>query len=468
MGLAAHGPFIVKIIEARAKGDNELFLDLIAQARDALGDRIGTDWNVPLEIEALLTLGRPFDALDRYERYEAQMAGSKVRSVTFGFAYWFSGYGEEAIGAIEALFTEEGRFHGIERSWLATVQLFRRYRGIGSLPAPADDTYPDHSPYSSIVEGLAEVAARIDAGDDDGAGTLVADLIERWPPTDGLTTNAWFIGSSAWYVLRPDDRPLLDAIMTEQLFAEGNAVYRSFVLGRELGRLPDGADEGWPTPGQVGTILPRRWAVEIALRLPPSLAVRRDAILDTLHERGLPSLQAFAAGDGPGAGAGGRGAARVAAGGAGVARPRRSPGRCGNLATGSGAGAVRPARSPASGVARAGDRPVVAFARPRRRAKEPPGDAVVSDRHARARPSEAGAVVVRAHRPADDHARAGRSRRRPRPGAAGDRHCWRCPVERARVEGDRSASSGLWRLPRPVPRRARRRVDPHRTVGAAA
>ncbi len=300
--ITAHAHYTAKITAARAAGQNDEALDLIRQARLELGASSGLDWwNIPLELEILLALGRPFDALEILEEHSNRLSAANVRSVTYGLTFWFTGDAERAIAALDLLLVAAGRFHGVERSWITTAELFRRWRGIpmeSPVLAP-DDPNETLSNYSRVCEGLCEVASLIDDGDEATATARINDLAERLPPTDGITMNAWFMGGAAWYVLREVDRPLLDGFMTFDLMAQANSVFRALLESREVGVLSRVDRAMWLSPEQVGTVLPLRWAVEFALRLPDAGREFRDETLASLELGGSRMLKDFASGDDP-------------------------------------------------------------------------------------------------------------------------------------------------------------------------
>ncbi len=300
--IAAHAPFTAQITAARAVGENERALDLIRRARSELDVSSGLDWwNIPLELEILLALGRPFEALDLLEQHSTRLTAANVRSVTYGLTYWFTGQADRAIAALDSLLIPEGRFHGVERSWITTAELFRRWRGIpveGPVLVP-DDPNETLSTYSRVCEGLCEVASLIDSGDEAAAGESVGELAARLPPTDGITMNAWFMGAAAWYVLREADRPMLDAFMTDGLIGEANATFRAFLSARDAGVLDQIDQEAWLSPEQLSTVFPLRWATEFALRLPDSATQFRDDILSSLEVGGSRILESLASSDDP-------------------------------------------------------------------------------------------------------------------------------------------------------------------------
>ena len=293
---AAHANHTRRIIGARNDGDQRRVIELIRDGRDMLGEEAGLGALATLELETLVALGRPFEALDRLRSLEDRLAAEKMRSVTFGLTYWFAGKPAEVIGSLDSLLVDEGRFHGIERSWITTAELFRRWRGIETdtpqrVEAPAHETL---STYSRVCEGLCEIGRLIELGREDDAAAAVRRLAERLPPTGGFTLTAWFMGAAAWYVLRPTDRPMLDAFMQEDLFAEANALFRSFLTARETGAVNPEDTAGWPTPEQIGILLPARWAAELALRLPSKRSELRANILANLEDRGMPAVQCLA------------------------------------------------------------------------------------------------------------------------------------------------------------------------------
>jgi len=103
------------------------------------------------------------------------------------------------------------------------------------------------------------------------------------------------MGAGMWYVLQPDDRPLLDAFMTDNFYGAAGAVFQSLVAGRADGTVPEHLVQQWPVAEQVSILLPARWAAEVALWLPPERAALRDAVLDGMIDRGQGVLHALAA-----------------------------------------------------------------------------------------------------------------------------------------------------------------------------
>ena len=295
----AHGRFLRDITTARSERDNARVLEVIYEARDALGPTIGPQWNSALELETLVALGRPFEALTLLEATDHRLSGPRIRSVSYALTYWFSGRPDDALRSLDTILREAGRFEGLERSWQATNALFRLYRGLVPTEPflPSHDEHEWFSLYSRVCEGLAEVAQAIHDGDEDGATALIGELAERLPPAGGFTLQAWFMGAAMWYGLRPADRELLDAFMVDNIYGEAGALFRSFVAGRELGVIDDELIGAWPTPSQVGTLLPARWAAEVALRLPAKHQELRNAVLDGLEEKGKPVLELI--GEGP-------------------------------------------------------------------------------------------------------------------------------------------------------------------------
>gem|GEM_PF-6202231 len=290
---AAPGRFVRDITFARSEGNNARVLELIGEARQVLGAPVGNEWNATLELETLVSLGRPFDALAVLEEAEQRLAERKVRSVTYGLTYWFCGRPDDGLRSLDTILSEPGRFDGLERSWLATSDLFRWYRGIEvperSMPVDEPDEW--FSLYSRVCEGLAQAARLIHAGAEDEAATMIEDLKTRLPPSGGFVLQAWFMGVGMWYVLQPDDRPLLDAFMRENFYGEAGAIFQSLVAGRETGTIPDDLIKAWPTAPQVGVLLPARWAAELALRLPAERSELRGAVLDGLQEKGRRALE---------------------------------------------------------------------------------------------------------------------------------------------------------------------------------
>lgn len=300
LGVAAgaHGTYMRAATIARRDQNYDEVLRVIREARDKLGTFVGPDWNTALELETLVALGRPFEALKILQETENRLAERKVRSVTYGLTYWYTGRSDDALRSLDAILREPGRFSGLERSWRATATLFRHYRGL-----TVDEERPQFaieeerfSTYSRVCEGLTNVALAIHHGNEQEATTNLAELIERLPPNDGLSLQAWFMGAAIWYGLRPEDRNLLDAFMVENIYAEAGALVQGFVAGRETGSIPDELVDGWPTPAQVGTILPARWAAEVALRLGPEHSALTGEILDGLEDKAQPVLELMASG----------------------------------------------------------------------------------------------------------------------------------------------------------------------------
>ena len=297
---AGHGTYLRDITLARSEGDSARVLDLIHAARHTLGEETTLPWNISLELETLVTLGRPFDALALLEQTEQRLAERKVRSVTYALTYWFTGRANQALRSLDSILREAGRFDGLERSWHATSDLFRCYRGLPNqerAPAPDDEEW--FSLYSRVCEGLTRVAHAIERGDEQEAAELIGDLAKRLPPSGGFTLHAWFMGAAMWYGLRPEDRPLLDAFMTENFYGQAGALFRAFVAGREDGVIAREMLHNWPTAEQIGCLMPARWAAEVALRLPDTKAELRDAILDGLDDKGRPALDRLANGSDP-------------------------------------------------------------------------------------------------------------------------------------------------------------------------
>lgn len=294
--LAAHAPHTREITRARHEGNPQRVIELLRQNTAVFGDEESLSRYLSLELETLVSLGLPFEALERLEGLDDRLAASKVRSVTYGLTYWFAGRPEDALRSLDALLMDEGRFHGIERSWITTAELFRRWRGIETvLPLDiADDPEESLSTYSRVCEGLCQVGRLIDLGQDEEAAKAIADLAARLPPTGGFTLTAWFMGVAAWYVLREEDRPMLDAFMTENLFLESNKLLRSLVVALETGRTPVRDVDQWPSAAQIGTILPNRWAATLALGLPASHHALQGEILRGLEGQGVPSLERLA------------------------------------------------------------------------------------------------------------------------------------------------------------------------------
>lgn len=295
-----------EITTARASLDHVAVIERIRAARAEHGDVPGLDWNLPLELETLIRLGRPHAALARLEGLDEQHAAQKVRSVTYGLTYWFCGRPLEAIRAIDSLLELPGRFRGIDYSWRSTSEFFRawslhgsgdaadlveqRAGDLGSMTAGARPL----SAYSQVCHGLTEIGQLINSGQEAEAAAAMDRLASLVPPTSGLAMHAWFVGAAAWYLLRPDDRPMLDAFMVDDLFAEANALFRAFLAGRDTGTVPADLIASFPPPATIGTVMPARWAAELALRLPASQASLCDAVFDTLPERGRPLIDAIA------------------------------------------------------------------------------------------------------------------------------------------------------------------------------
>ncbi len=296
VAFAAHAPYTRDITAARSMGDNTTVLSLIEQARAEIGGG-GLEWNLTLELETLVSLGLPFEGLARLEAAEARLAERKVRSVTYGLTYWFCGRADDGLRSLDEMLRERGRFDGLERSWRATSTLFRLWRGMEEIGSLADfsDNDEKFSTYSRVCEGLTSIARLINAGDEAGAAEAVDDLATKLPPTSGFTLQAWFMGAAAWYVLRPADREMLDGFMTESLYAEVNRLFQAFLAGRETGSIGAESVTGWPSGLQVGTLLPARWAAEVALRLTADNADLAREILGGLEGRGQPMLTLLAA-----------------------------------------------------------------------------------------------------------------------------------------------------------------------------
>ncbi len=292
-----HARYTRGFTEARWLGDHEKVIDLIRDGRQAIGDRTGAAWAVTLELETLARLGRPLEGLAQLESLDAAQVAAMPRSVTYGLIYWFSGRPAQALEALESLLVPTGRFHGIEQSWLTTAELFRAWRGA---PAGSFDHVESSevtlSTYSQVGNGLVGIARLINAGEEERAADAVRDLATDWPPTDGLALQAWFMGAAAWYVLRPEDRPLLDSFLTTDLLGTAGALFRSFVDGRERGTIDAAETASWPEPAQIAVLLPARWVGELALRLPAEQASLRHELLANMIDDGVEVLEALADG----------------------------------------------------------------------------------------------------------------------------------------------------------------------------
>lgn len=295
---AAHGEYMRDVTIARSERDNERVLEVIAAARENVGTFVGPDWNTSLELETLVALGRPFEALRVLEATESRLAERKIRSVTYGLTYWFCGRADDGLRSLTEILREPGRFAGLERSWRATRTLFRAYRGLDIVGGLADVTGEDErfSTYSRVCEGLSQIAQDLHAGDEAKAAESTRALAERLPPTGGFTIQAWFMGAAMWYVLIPEDRPLLDSFMTGDIYGQAGALVQAFVASRETDTIPDELVRQLPLPEQIGTILPARWAAEFALRLQPDHPELAAAILGHLEAAGRPTLELLAAG----------------------------------------------------------------------------------------------------------------------------------------------------------------------------
>ncbi len=289
---ASHARATREITAARAALDNERVIALIRAARIELGDLPGLDWNLPLELETLVRLGRPIEALARLESIDERLAAAKTRSVTYALTYWFCGRADDALASLDHQLSLAGRFSGIEHSWRITSDLFRSWRGIDTRPwSPPEVANRQSSTYSLVSGRLVEVARLINDGREADAAAALGALAVDHPPTGGFALHAWFMGAAAWYVLRPDDRPMLDAFMTDGLFAEANALFRAFLEGRDGMVIGPQRIAAFPPSATIGTILPCRWACELALRLPPQAAALRDEIFTSLPGAGLPMLE---------------------------------------------------------------------------------------------------------------------------------------------------------------------------------
>ena len=295
--MLAHAPYSRAFTEARWLGDHEKVIDLIRDGRRSLGDRMGPVWGVSLELETLARLGRPLEGLALLESIDQAQIASMPRSVTFGLTYWFSGRPDDAIDALESLLVPTGQFHGIEQSWLTTAELFRAWRGAaGGSFDQVEVPEVELSAYSRIGNGLVGIARSINEGEEEVAAAAVDTLATEWPPSDGLSLQAWFMGAAGWYVLRPQDRPLLDSFMTTDLLGGASALFRAFVAGREAGVITAADMASCPEPAQIAVLLPARWAAELALRLSPDLAPLRERVLGHLIDDGVEMLESLAEG----------------------------------------------------------------------------------------------------------------------------------------------------------------------------
>lgn len=296
--VAAHAPFTLAITSARSEGDSERVLELIAEMRDRSATEPGVDRMLTLELETLVSLGRPFVALGRLEELESLMSERKLRSVTYGLTYWFCGMADEAIASLDGLLDQQGRFVGIERSWLATSDMFRSWRGLpltNHERTPLDGHTDPFSIYSALVEGLCGVAEHINASDEAAAEAELLDLKSRLPPDSGFALQAWFMGVAAWYTLIPDDRPMLDGFMTADLFGETQSLLASFVALRD-GVVPTNSEIALlPTPEQIGILLPVVWSVEFAARMAETDLALALSVLACLPNGGRTALHQLAA-----------------------------------------------------------------------------------------------------------------------------------------------------------------------------
>ncbi len=294
--VAAHAPFTYEITAARSAGDSTKVLELIAEMRDRPATEPGVDRMLTLELETLVSLGRPFTAKARLEELDAVMSAGKLRSVTYGLTYWFCGMADEAIASLDELLEQPGRFSGIERSWLATSNLFRAWRGL--VPSSAERTPTNEDDpltiYSALVEGLCTVTEHINSHDEAAATEALLDLKRRMPPDSGFTLRAWFMGVATWYVLVAEDRPLLDGFMSSELFGETQALLSTFV-GLRNGVAPTPEQlQLLPTDQQVGVLLPVVWSVELAVRLADIDPERATNIVAPLASPGRAELHRLA------------------------------------------------------------------------------------------------------------------------------------------------------------------------------
>ena len=294
--VAAHATFTHAITSARSAGDSNRVLELIAEMRDRPATEPGVDRMLTLELETLVSLGRPFRAKARLEELDAVMSAGKLRSVTYGLTYWFCGMADEAIASLDGLLEQPGRFAGIERSWLATSNLFRAWRGLppGDQSRPPLDEADPLTIYSTLVEGLCSVGRYINDHDEARAAEEVLNLKRRMPPDSGFALRAWFMGVSGWYVLVPEDRQMLDSFMAADMYGETQALLSMFVSLR-AGETPTPEQLGsLPAAPQIGVLLPLAWSVEFATRLvsiEPEMAVE---IVRSLGATGRSELHQLA------------------------------------------------------------------------------------------------------------------------------------------------------------------------------
>ncbi len=302
--LAAYGSHIEQVILARSEGDFEQVLTLLAAAAEDAEPWRDLEWNLPRQVETLLALGRPFEALEILDRNEDRLAAVGVRTMTIPITFWFCGQPDRATTAMDQLVTARGQLHAIQQSWESSARLLRSWRGMPSpgvggtnagggtgemaTAAGARVQVEAAGRFSQICDGLADIGHLIDDGDVEAAGEKLNALADSHPPADSISMMAWSMGGSAWYVLRPEDRPMLDAFMDTGLYGEARALFRLLVTCLDGEAVTADQMTGPPLPEQIATLLPRRWAVTFAVALDPGMEDVQDRILASLGEGRAP------------------------------------------------------------------------------------------------------------------------------------------------------------------------------------
>jgi len=256
--------------------------------------QVMADW---LRSASLNHLGRPQEALAAAEAGKVR-AGPVLTPIMEGVelaARWFLGDVDAVLRELPPLvrsIQELGLRHNATLHAATCAMSFTStgdHERAALYLALARQTASSDIPLVGVNLAIAEAAAQVTRGDEEGAAaTLRASLAAGPPLGAGLGAFPQRRSLVLWYLLLPESRVYWDAEELGPSFTVARALARSLVALRTDGRLPAGsATPALPAPDVVRSVMPLPWATEVALGY---IAAERDGGWDLL-ERLWPNAQ---------------------------------------------------------------------------------------------------------------------------------------------------------------------------------
>lgn len=263
------------------------------------------DW---LRAMALHHLGRPAEALEAATRAQAA-AGPLLAPViesTRLQARWYLGDLAPAVDGLPRLADQAVAAGLRDNAALIAAGAAMAHAAVGGtdearryLEMARRAAATPGAPLVDVYLTVAAAAAAVAAGDEEDASRTLAAYLDRSPPLDtGVEASAQRRSLTLWYVLVPASREAWDAADLGGCFALGRDLARTLVAHRAAARSRS-REPALDEPRLVPALLPRPWAVELALGWAASGRAEGWAVLDVMWPGAQADVRRHAAGDGP-------------------------------------------------------------------------------------------------------------------------------------------------------------------------